>query len=203
MYYSQYQQDQYLYENFFRDKTDGFFVDIGSHDGVCISNTKFFEEIGWKGICVEANPSVFEKLRKNRTCDCINAAINDKSGDVDFLVCEGYTEMLSGILDKYNPTHLNRVNQEIQVYGGKKEIVKVKGLVFDEICSLTQKIDILFIDTEGSEYDILKTIDFNKYEIEFVVFENPYYDHDFESLLKNYNLVQRLTIDDIYKRKSI
>ena len=47
-YYSQFQQDKFVYENYFTNKVDGYFVDIGAADGIKFSNSKFFEELGWK-----------------------------------------------------------------------------------------------------------------------------------------------------------
>ena len=56
-YYSQFKQDQFLNEVLFNNKKNGFFIDIGAHDGVTISNTLFFEKQNdWKGICIEPNP---------------------------------------------------------------------------------------------------------------------------------------------------
>ena len=50
---SQLGQDKYLFENFLKHK-NGFFVDVGAHDGVFLSNTFFFEnELNWSGVCVE------------------------------------------------------------------------------------------------------------------------------------------------------
>jgi hypothetical protein len=48
--YSQYGQDTFVYENFFKNKNDGFFVDIGAYDGVSLSNTLSLEELGWSGL---------------------------------------------------------------------------------------------------------------------------------------------------------
>ena len=44
-FYSQCKQDQFVYETFFKDKKDGFFVEIGADDGITFSNTLFFEEL--------------------------------------------------------------------------------------------------------------------------------------------------------------
>ena len=41
-YYSQFKQDQVLNEQIFKNKTDGFFVDIGAYDGITDSNSLFF-----------------------------------------------------------------------------------------------------------------------------------------------------------------
>jgi hypothetical protein len=63
-FYSQFNQDRYMFETFFKENKKGFFVDIGAHDGITGNNTKFFEEIGWSGVCVEPLPFIFEKLKK-------------------------------------------------------------------------------------------------------------------------------------------
>ena len=58
---------------------DGFFVELGAHDGETQSNTKFFELFkNWKGILIEPNPMCFEKLLKNRNALGYNfAAVGD------------------------------------------------------------------------------------------------------------------------------
>jgi len=200
--YSQYGQEEFLNNNYFNEKTDGFFLDIGANDGVSLSNTKGFEELGWKGICVEPNPDVFKKLIESRNCKCLNVALYNETKEVDFLLCDGYTEMLSGVVDEYNAAHLNRIDNEIRSKGGSKRIVKVQTNRLEDFLDESQKIDVMFIDTEGSEYTILKSIDFNKYNIRFICFENVYNDHDFKSLLENsgYRHIKRLNIDDVYEK---
>ena len=50
VFYSQYNQDEYIYNNFFKNKKDkGFFLEIGADDGIRFSNCKFFEEtLNWE-----------------------------------------------------------------------------------------------------------------------------------------------------------
>ena len=55
-FYSQCGQDKWAYENLFKNKNDGFFIEIGADDGIHFSNTKFFEDLGWNGICIEPSP---------------------------------------------------------------------------------------------------------------------------------------------------
>ena len=67
-YYSQSQQDK-IVDILFSKKMNGFFVDIGAHNGVNFSNSLFFETYrDWKGVCIEPIPEVFEQLQKNRNC---------------------------------------------------------------------------------------------------------------------------------------
>ena len=61
-YYSEYYQDRYVNRCFFKGKTSGFFVDIGAYDGVRISNSLYFEQLGWDGICFEPDPRQFADL---------------------------------------------------------------------------------------------------------------------------------------------
>jgi hypothetical protein len=43
MFYSQYGQDKYLETNIFKGYKNGFYVDVGAHDGIIINNTLYFE----------------------------------------------------------------------------------------------------------------------------------------------------------------
>jgi len=40
----------------------GCFLDIGALDGVSLSNTRALSELGWSGLCVEANPYAWQLL---------------------------------------------------------------------------------------------------------------------------------------------
>jgi FkbM family methyltransferase len=160
------------------NKKDGFFVDIGAHNGIEGSNTKYLEEIGWSGICIEPHPHVFESLKKNRKCESLNCAIWEIDTTVNFMAISGYSEMLSGIIESYDPRHSERIQRELQIYGGSSEIVEVDARRFDSIVKNTT-IDFLSIDTEGSEMHILKQVDFSLYDIKLVCIENNFGDSSF------------------------
>ena len=57
MSYSQLGQDLKVLE-FYNNKLDGFFIEIGASDGINLSNTYLLEKNhNWKGICVEPIPN--------------------------------------------------------------------------------------------------------------------------------------------------
>src|SRR5438477_6627714 len=60
------------------------FLDVGAYDGADLSNSLVFEELGWKGICVEANSDVFPRLQANRRCICLNVACSDREGFANY-----------------------------------------------------------------------------------------------------------------------
>jgi hypothetical protein len=43
-YYSQCGEDEYIYNNYFKNKKNGKYIELGALDGVLYSNTKFFED---------------------------------------------------------------------------------------------------------------------------------------------------------------
>lgn len=202
MYYSQFQQDKFLNENYFHNKTTGIFCDIGAHDGITLSNTYFFEQLGWQGTCIEANPDVFKLLEQNRKCKLINGCAWDSDGKKTFRKVYGYAEMLSGILETYDERHKQRIENECKAMGGHYEDVEIDSININRLLSEYPVIDFISIDTEGSEYEILKAIDFSKINVFAILVENNYGDGRIGELLSPYyNLVTRLTIDDLFIRK--
>lgn len=203
-YYSQYGQDKYLDEHYFRGKKDGVFVDIGAHNGVALSNTKYFEERGWTGICIEPIPETFQELRRNRSAVCIQGCISDKPGKAQFLRIDGYSEMLSGLVDKYHPQHLDRVRQELSMpqYEGSAAVIDVDCFLLNDLLEqhALYHIDYLSLDTEGGELDILKAIDFSTFVIDVIDVENNYQDQELVDFLvsKGYRLIAHIGCDDIF-----
>jgi len=169
-FYSQYFQDVIAYF-FLKRKTDGFYIDIGAHDGVTISNTYFFEQIGWKGICVEPLPEIFVKLQKNRKCELINTAIADKCNNNAIFNKVLGPDMLSGLDSNMTITQKERIKNE----KGAVEHINVKTITFDMLMQNYQNnfyIDFLSLDVEGAEMSILKTINFEKYSFGIITIEN-------------------------------
>lgn len=204
-YFSQYNQDQFLNEVVFFNKKNGFFIDIGAHDGVSLSNSFFFEKYNdWDGICVEPNPVVFEKLISNRKSINLNVCIGNQNKTVLFTQIQGYSEMLSGITEKYDVRHIERIDNTIQIKGGKKTEIEVNMITLETIDELKdRKIDFISIDTEGNEYDIIKAINFNKLDIKSLVIENNYKNDQIQNHLRpfGFELIYKLNCDEVFLNK--
>ena len=139
-YYSQFGQDQFVHKTFFQEKTKGYFVDIGAHDGVTFSNSKFFEELGWEGICIEPNPKVFPILENNRKCKCIKKAISNNIGTSQFFqIIEG-PDMLSGLVEEFSGNSILRINNELKDKSEGFDYIDVECDLFENIVNQT-KID--------------------------------------------------------------
>lgn len=205
-FYSQVGQDQYVYEHFFKDRSEkGTFVDIGAYDGIEGSNSCFFErEQGWSGVCIEPQPEAFAKLRKARTCVCVQGALAKTEGKRQFLAIPQYADQLSGFVDTYHPQHLDKIKNCESYFPDKSHIIEVECFTFDAIMKQNgiTHINFLSLDTEGSEYEILTSIDWDAYTIDVLAIEDNYHEARITQFLeqKGYKVVTRLYQDLIFQR---
>ncbi|NEN91902.1 MAG: FkbM family methyltransferase [Okeania sp. SIO3H1] len=206
VFYSQSEQDRFIFENLYKDFREGIFVEIGAHDGIHISNTYFFEkEMGWTGLCIEPRASAFQKLVENRQVACLNCCIGLKEEKVLFL----NAGLLSGILREYDKQHIERIENYFRDKPSQQLSLQWSDVrTLSSLCDEhgIKKVNLLSIDTEGGELEILKTIDFQKTPVETILCEDNY--GNFEELrnyLRNqeYVLCKRLGNDGIFIQKDL
>jgi FkbM family methyltransferase len=204
-YYSQVGQDEYMHKNIFPNKNDGVIIDIGANDGVTLSNSLIFEQLGWQCICIEPLPRAFAELRKNRSCICIQGCVSDKEGIDQFLEIRGGCEMLSGLTSKYDPRHVSRISYEIAQNRASYEVINVRCYKLNFILNAygITHVDIISLDTEGGELDILKSIDFDRFSIDVICVEDNYGDIELVNYLleRNFIILARLEHDIIFRNK--
>ena len=178
MFNSQDNQDKYLETNIFKGYKNGFYVDVGAHDGISINNTLYFEKNNnWTGINIEPIKKVFDRLVINRPNNInLNCAVCNNDGETEFLCNIGYTEMISGIKDNFDIRHLYRLQRENTQYGSITEVIKVETKKLETILDENDisHINYLSIDVEGAEFEVIKSINFDKVFIDVIGFENNY-----------------------------
>jgi len=204
MSYSQIGQDLEVLK-FYNNKKEGFFIEIGASDGIELSNTYLLEKMyNWKGICVEPIPKRFELLCKNRPNSlCYDYAVYNKSNiQVIFDIANNY-DLLSGISDNID-CHINAVNSN------KTQITKTT-ISFNDLLQKSNAplfIDYLSLDTEGSEFEILKSVDLQKYIFGLIDIEHNYIEPrrtQIRNLLTSngYYYIKENKFDDCYKHNSL
>ena len=142
------------------------FLEFGATDGIDLSNSYVLEKnLGWSGSLSEPSPQWHKNLKNNRpNCKIITKCIWSKSGEVlDFF------ESDVGVLSTINDY---KESDKVSIPGNTIERVRSGKLVKVETISLNDVIHKFFnsvapsyvsIDTEGSEYDILKFFNFKKF----------------------------------------
>jgi FkbM family methyltransferase len=180
MFNSQDKQDEILEKYVFKGHKNGFFMDIGAHDGISINNTLYFEKYNnWNGVNIEPIKTVYDKLVVNRPSSInINCAVCNNDGDAEFFCNTGHTEMISGLKDNFDIRHIHRLERENNQMGSTTKIINVDTKKVETICDEynIKRINYLSIDVEGAEFDVIKSINFDKVFIDVIGFENNYND---------------------------
>jgi FkbM family methyltransferase len=196
---------EFIMHSIFNNEKNLFFIDVGAHDGLSSSNTAYAElDLNWNGICIEPHPEVYSKLVSVRKCKTYNCCISDVEIEQEFYCIRGYAEMLSGIKSTYSEQHLKRIYNEIEQHGGEIINLKIQSKTLNSIIEENniKEIDYLSIDTEGSELNVLKSLDLNKYKIKVISVENNGYNNHVNDYLNDlYYFVRKVCHDEIYIRK--
>ena len=177
------------------DLFDKTFLEFGATDGVSLSNSYMLEnELGWTGILAEPSPQWHKKLKYNRpNTQIITECIWKSSGEkLDFFVSD--VGVLSTLVDfKYSDLSSMPGNTKIRIKDGK--VVKVETISINEVMETNfngNSPSYVSIDTEGSEYEILNSLDFEKYRpVVFTI------EHNFTNLQ---NKIDALMISKGYTR---
>lgn len=137
-------------------KREGYFVEFGATQGVNLSNSYFFEtHLGWNGIVAEPARMWHRELRRNRKCHVETRCVWSASGAT---LRFSEAAELSTISD-YVDSDLHAADRQ------GKDSYEVRTISLNDLLeehNAPRVIDYLSIDTEGSEFEILNTFDFDK-----------------------------------------
>jgi FkbM family methyltransferase len=162
--------DEILVNEFFGQKTDGFFVELGANNGTFQSNTKKLEsEYNWSGILIEPCYEDYKKCLKSRKAKCYNCA------------CVSYDYNKDTILGDFK--YSNPMSSINGVRSNCSDLIEVNAKTLDSILEENNitHIDLLSLDVEGYEYEVLNGIDFNKRTIKYLLIE--IYLKDFDKIV--------------------
>ena len=151
--------------NYFKNKENGFYVDVGCYHPIHRNNTHLLHKKGWNGITIDVSKfsvDLFNYLRPNDLN--YNFAVSNKNKIVK-LYFQKELSQLSTI----------EYEQAKKFLQGKIKEKEIQALTLDEILSrdkyINKKIDFLNIDVEGAEMDVLKKLDFKQYDPSLICIE--------------------------------
>ena len=149
----------------------GFFVELGANDGVTVSSTFGLVKDGWSGIAVEANPAVYARLKKNLMkfpqVKTICLAVAPKRGPIKLYFGKNDPSGLLSTISNDDSAWFKEHRSE--------DFVEVQGIPLTDLLEeqrVPKAPDLLLIDTEGMDYDILLTLDFEKFRPKLIVTED-------------------------------
>ena len=179
-------------------------VVLGAHLGVHIKK-EIEQTLPKKVLLVEPVPHNIEAINNNlknfKDIFIEQVAISDKKEKKDFFFVKRSSipklkKHWSSGIGSFNKSHiLDHRSKRFQIEDIDIDKISMQSITLQDLIekySIT-KIDKLLIDVEGSEYAILKNIDFNKINIKKIIFEYKHFDgykttgKKLEEILKKFN----------------
>lgn len=117
----------------------GVFIEVGASHSIDNSNTYWLEELGWTGLLIEADERNIVELSAARSSPVLHCAAANHDGDLTFV------------------QHSNRTWSGARRQESDGQLVTVPARRLDSICQERgiTSIDVLSVDTEGTEVDVL------------------------------------------------
>ena len=167
--YSQF-DEELIIRHFFRDKRDGFFVDIGCYHWKKISTTYYLEKhLNWSGIGVDAMEHLGTGWKKNRPRSRFFAyAVTDES---DETITFYQSRVGLGSVELESIREWQRDHPRFD-----PEVVEVPTITMNDLLDRAgvEKIDFLSMDINGGEKAALAGFDIERFRPDLVHIEvNP------------------------------
>lgn len=143
----------------------GFYVDVGCNDPVRLSNTLTLYAAGWRGINVDANPEVVERMRRQRPDDVTVCSLVGRPGEDRELVV-----FADDALSTADPHFAQRWASSAEVV--RRVPLRCRSLtdILGEH-SAPAELDFLNVDVEGMELEVLESLDFERFRPRLIALE--------------------------------
>jgi FkbM family methyltransferase len=182
-----------LLEQFFAGAT-GYFVEVGANDPVIDSKTWNLEQKGWTGLLVEPQPEHADRLRSMRKSDvaCFACGPSSRHGTTMTLYVAG----VRGIHASLNHDHHvagSHVTKTIRVP------IRTLDSVLHEY-KAPRPINLLAVDTEGSDVDVLEGADLDTWKPQLILVEDLVLNLSTHTYLKGrgYRWIRRTGLNSWY-----
>jgi FkbM family methyltransferase len=155
---------------FFGGRSHGFFVDVGAYDGVNLSNSYHFEQLGWTGVLVEPDPRKADQCRGSRPRSLVfqcAAVGSPEMSEITFFQVEA-GEVYS--TTKLTDSHAARISG----MGLQPTALTVPARTLDSMLEEagTSSVDFVSIDVEGAEMEVLRGFDIERWKPAVVIIES-------------------------------
>jgi hypothetical protein len=181
--YSQSNEEELLLD-IFKEKPYGFYVDLGCHHPMRFSNTAMLYKIGWRGINIDANKSNIKLFNVFRRRDInISALVSEHIEKHKYYYFKDGA--LNGILSNSRVEFLESLNY-VNIRSENILTTTLNDLLSNYDIP-NKAIDLLNIDIEGHDFQALKSIDLNYYNVKVILIETGQDHNDIKRYLDKFN----------------
>jgi hypothetical protein len=158
-------KEDLVIDTYFKNKNKGFYVDVGCYHPLQRNNTMLLYQKGWRGINIDISDFSIKLFNFLRPDDFnLNVAVSKKEGEIDMF----FQKKLSQLSTIKENSAKNAFQGNIL---NKKILSRKLTSILDESKYKDQKIDFLNVDAEGSDFEVLQSLDLNKYSPELICIE--------------------------------
>lgn len=155
--------EESLKEAFFGGARTGYFVDVGANDPKTWSQSFHLEQRGWKGVLVEPQPDLAEKLRAARQAKVYAIACSSPANAGKTMLLH-----LAGAYSSFDPNlKVSTVRPEGTV---DVPIMTLDAVLAD--AGAPERIDFISIDVEGHEIEVLAGFDLARWRPRLILIED-------------------------------
>ncbi|MDA9618587.1 FkbM family methyltransferase [bacterium] len=150
-----------IINNFFKNKNEGVYIDVGCFHPYNGNNTKKLYDKGWSGINIDLDfhtIDLFNFIRKRD--ENINIAISNIEGEQELYFFHNRSAFNS--LDKMKKNKAKEI---------RKIQTKTLNTVIENSKFKNKKINLISIDVEGHELEVIKSINLTKYTPDMIIVE--------------------------------
>ena len=172
LHYSRWGEDSFLI-NYFKDTSSGRYIDIGAFHPFRGSNTHLLYKKGWTGINIDLSKTSIDLFKLARPNDInLNLAVTDTENKIDIYQNKD--------LGRNNTANLKYASMYLKNFYTRKTWSNNLNNILEKYSFKNKKFELIDIDTEGSEYLILSSINFKKYSFKLMLVET----HQFNAYTK-------------------
>lgn len=148
----------------------GSFVEVGAYDGKSWSATSCLAKAGWRGLMIEPIPAFAERCRKNHAnnpnVEVIESCCGEYDGTVTIFCNTALSTTSRQMIADYKQVAWARASTARPI---KVAMARLSTLLKDR--NWPSLFDVLVVDTEGTELDVLKGLDWSRWRPTMAIIE--------------------------------
>ena len=143
----------------------GTYVDVGAHDPYRFSNTKLLYDRGWRGCNIDFTEGFLQRFAAARPEDCNVRSLVGRPRSATYFRFE---EDALNTLDPQRADALREAGWPLIA----EEQVHVRSLteILEEV-GFGRSLDLLNVDVEGSDLEVLESLDWERWSVSMVLVE--------------------------------